>query len=37
MQGFFNGFLGRVMHSGYHTMFVAGGGTILYEWLQARK
>lgn len=36
VKGFTNGFIGRVIHSGYHTAFVAGGGAIVYDWLKAR-
>jgi hypothetical protein len=34
LTGFTNGFFGRVVHSGYHTAFVAGGGAIVYDWLK---
>lgn len=30
-QAFTRGLIGRMVHSGYHTCFVAGLGTILYE------
>eukprot|EP00042_Codosiga_hollandica_P041621 m.373626 g.373626 ORF g.373626 m.373626 type:complete len:293 (-) comp56152_c0_seq5:230-1108(-) len=36
-KGFTNGFVGRVVHSGYHTAFVAGGGAIVYDYLKARN
>ena len=31
------GFLGRMLHSGYHTAFVAGGGFLVYSHLENRE
>lgn len=36
-KAFSRGFLARVMHAGYHTMFVGGLGTIFYDWYTQKK
>lgn len=35
--GFFKGGIARIFHSGYHTAVVAGGGMLVYDWLEQRK